>query len=291
MNDKTYLARWSRGQMDDKALSALEGVDAPPIYRQILTATDALKVAVPESLEWETFTKKCKSKAPVKPLYSRVIWSVAASVLLLIGISTYFMSARTLTAEGKITYFTLPDGSVAQLNPGAVLKYTVNYGWWNRDVQVNGDVIFTVKTGAPFRVHTTEGEVAVLGTVFRVLAFKNYFEVRCKEGTVAVSHKEEKIKLEAGSGYSSISKKNSSNKIGYFDAEEGLYYNEFPLNHLITVVEQVYGMEIRLNTSKPYYFTGILPLTDKKAALQVLTEPFALEFTVLADGSIEIEAP
>lgn len=277
--------------MNDTELEEKEGAEAVRLYRQILKASDTLIIPEPKHLTWEIFSKKRKAKTFIKPFNTQLIWSVAASLLLLLGISSYLTSTRTVTAGGNLEHFDFSDGSMVQLSPGTVLKYKRHYGWWNRVVTLEGDGIFTVKAGKPFRVTTTEGQVEVLGTVFRVLVFKDYFEVRCKEGTVAVSHKKEKIRLEGGIGYNSITQKIIPNETGHFDSEKGLYYNALPLTHVVAVAEQAYGINIILKTSKTYYFTGRLPLTDKEAALQVLTVPFALEFKTLADGRIEIESP
>ena len=279
MKQNNYLAQWSQGFEKDETVENLDGVHALKLYKKILRSTESIKLDLPNSLEWENFSRKLPKKASIKKLNTRLILSMAASLVFLIGLFFYFTAEEIITAQGLIKQIELPDGSLAKLNPGSSIELKRTFGWWNRNINMKGDVVFSVKKGKPFNVHSLEGKVEVLGTVFRVISFENYFGVSCKEGRVAVTHENKSIRLGAGNAYNGITQTVTSQNFGKFDKSEGLYYNSTPLSYITFVMEQVYGISIELHTSKPYYFTGLLAVDNKQEALYVLTETFSLQIS------------
>jgi len=291
MNRNNYLARWSQGFEKDETLENLEGQDALKLYKKILKSTESIKVDFPTSLEWENFSRKLPKKTSIKKLNIRLIWSMAASLVLLFGLNLYFTAEETITAQGLIKHIELPDGSLAKLNPGSSIDFKRTFGWWNRNINMKGDVVFSVQKGIPFNVHSSEGKVEVLGTVFRVISFENYFAVSCKEGRVAVTHENKRLGLGAGNAYNNITRTVTSQNFDKFEKNEGLYYESTPLAYLVFVMEQVYGISVELFTSKPYYFTGVLPIKDKEEAFQILAETFSLQIKAYQNGNIDIVEP
>ena len=209
----------------------------------------------------------------------------------IIWIEFNFTAEETITAQGLIKHIELPDGSLAKLNPGSSIDFKRTFGWWNRNINMKGDVVFSVQKGIPFNVHSSEGKVEVLGTVFRVISFENYFAVSCKEGRVAVTHENKRLGLGAGNAYNNITRTVTSQNFDKFEKNEGLYYESTPLAYLVFVMEQVYGISVELFTSKPYYFTGVLPIKDKEEAFQILAETFSLQIKAYQNGNIDIVEP
>ncbi len=100
----------------------------------------------------------------------------------------------------------------------AVLEPTAHVAWKSPDdvEQSAGSVFYRVERGGPFRVHTPAGDVAVLGTCFRVTLRKDDMNLRdlksgsigaavslaaivvVYEGKVAVSHAGQSVELAAG---------------------------------------------------------------------------------------------
>ena len=128
--------------------------------------------------------------APVKRIGYR--WVAAASVIVLAGLAVLFsgklekkpaplaktpvtttpVAARqTLSNSGAAARsYSLPDGSVARLTPGSSLGFDSGFTGPRRDIQLNGDAVFTVTHDGsrPFTVHTKDIAVTALGTVFGV---------------------------------------------------------------------------------------------------------------------------
>lgn len=147
------------------------------------------------------------------------VWRVAAAaaaVALFVGLSItagVVTSNRNLSriAEktmefsvpvGQRVNVKLPDGTSVTLNSGATLKYPSVFLDGTRDVYVRGEAMFDVAHDAahPFIVHTSEGTVEALGTVFCVKAFENMhvFYTALLEGAVRVTSSGDQVILSPG---------------------------------------------------------------------------------------------
>jgi ferric-dicitrate binding protein FerR (iron transport regulator) len=112
-------------------------------------------------------------------------WKIAASILLLAGVSllSYFTGKRSIectvsyyevnTPKGSKTQLTLPDGTKIWLNAGSKLIYPNKFIHNQREVSLEGEGYFEVAKDArhPFIVHTSDINIRVLGTVFNVKSY------------------------------------------------------------------------------------------------------------------------
>jgi transmembrane sensor len=141
-----------------------------------------------------------------------VIWRVAASVVLLIGLgwwgyraipaqpvaSTAYQqlverSALPLLEEANHTdqpqLITLPDGSTVRLGKNSSLSYPAEFDESERVVYLSGEAYFEVKKNpaAPFLVYANELVTKVLGTSFTVQAHEKQQDVTVVVHTGKVS--------------------------------------------------------------------------------------------------------
>jgi len=119
----------------------------------------------------------------IVPLKSRKIWwSVAAAVLVMIGLGSIFFAEQKpesvvyaqayRTNAGERKKVTLPDGSTVWLNSKSILKLDKHFNKNNRLVWLQGEGFFDVThSNKAFKVQTTEFEINVLGTAFNVKAY------------------------------------------------------------------------------------------------------------------------
>ncbi len=132
----------------------------------------------------------------------------AAAIIIFIistSISTYYifsgynsksnaLSYETIVPQGSQTKIILPDGTIAWLNSGSILKYNNSYGNENRTVYLTGEGYFEVQKNPkkPFFVYANKIKVKVLGTVFNVSAYadENSVVVNLLKGKVDVSLEE-----------------------------------------------------------------------------------------------------
>lgn len=128
------------------------------------------------------------------------LWRWAAAAVLISGFTAYFFrdavfyqNHRTGYAENRT--LTLPDGSTVALHPNSGLKMLRwGFGWFNRDVALEGEAGFVVTHQVdhqPFTVHTPDnGKVTVLGTEFFVYTREKGTQVVLSKGKVQISSPE-----------------------------------------------------------------------------------------------------
>jgi len=149
-----------------------------------------------------------QSEAPIRASRSKVIrmyrWTVAAAVVLLIGLGRYFWvnfhHASSLadnvisTARGEQREVILPDGSHVWLNSASSIRWAVPFNEKERSVELSGEAFFDVQHAGkvPFLIHSGAITTTVLGTSFDVTAYPH-------QKNMTVSVQSGKVKVEAGS--------------------------------------------------------------------------------------------
>jgi transmembrane sensor len=139
-----------------------------------------------------------------RPIFMQSLIRIAAILIFALSISVsgyYFftdlggrdtmMTYETIVPLGSQTKIVLPDGTIAWLNSGSILKYSNNYGSEDRTVYLNGEGYFDVQKNPkkPFFVYANDIRVKVLGTVFNVRSYSDEATVKVDllEGKVDVS--------------------------------------------------------------------------------------------------------
>jgi transmembrane sensor len=133
---------------------------------------------------------------------NRRIWMKIAAALVLVcclGLVWLWVNKTTQTGDGFIetvnkngikSTLLLPDGTKVWLAGDSKIKYPKKFSENNRNVYLNGEAFFEVErdTLKPFIVHTSYGEVTVLGTSFNVTAYEADKEVITAVATGKVSY-------------------------------------------------------------------------------------------------------
>ncbi|MEZ2441146.1 FecR family protein [Chitinophaga sp. RCC_12] len=83
--------------------------------------------------------------------------------------------AESYNPNGQRSKIMLADSSVVYLGAGSRLKYPENFSGDTRDIYLYGEAFFEVtkEKHKPFTVHTGDVQTKVLGTSFKIEAFKN----------------------------------------------------------------------------------------------------------------------
>lgn len=106
------------------------------------------------------------------------------------------------TPKGESFSFILPDGSEVWLNSSTKLKIPANFNTKGRDVFLEGEAYFDVahNTQKPFKIHSGNDVVKVLGTVFNIKAYskEKYTYTTLLRGSVLVTSPENKTTLVPG---------------------------------------------------------------------------------------------
>ncbi|MDR1203203.1 MAG: FecR family protein [Tannerellaceae bacterium] len=97
---------------------------------------------------------------------------------------------ETVVPFGSQTKIMLPDGSIAVLNSGSILKYPLSFGKKERDVFLEGEGYFEISKdqSKAFQVYAGEVKVRVTGTKFNICSYQEdqSIEVNLIEGSVDV---------------------------------------------------------------------------------------------------------
>jgi len=100
-------------------------------------------------------------------------------------------SCLITTPLGSITHLVLPDNSQVWLNAGSTLTYLQSFDRKKREVKLQGEAYFKVKSdkSKPFIVNTGQYAIKALGTSFNVKAYPedNYISTTLVEGTIHVN--------------------------------------------------------------------------------------------------------
>ncbi|MVM33018.1 DUF4974 domain-containing protein [Spirosoma sp. HMF4905] len=186
------LAKYLKGDCTDEERALLDQWYASLDSEVELPATDAEKKQL-LAKNWQALAARTVKTAPVKRLRFNPYWVAAAVVVLIGGLSWYFLSQSVieLPTQGervseiqssfteRVNTSALPervvlsDKSVVTLQPGSKLRYPITFASTKREVTLVGEAFFEVQKNPhkPFLVYSHDLITKVLGTSFRIKAY------------------------------------------------------------------------------------------------------------------------
>ena len=277
MDKSTYLASWIEGTLSDLDLENLEGKESLKRYIKVKEVSSELEIGIPENLHWEVFEKQLPEKRELQKKNLNWVYSIAASFIVLVGISSFILSKKIYTSPNSFNQVELSDGSIVQLSPGATLKHQRSFNLINRKLKLTGEAYFQVEKGSPFIIDSPNGNVEVVGTAFKIIDTGDFFTVICTEGKVKVTHREKTYFLTKGLSFSSISKGVYQIDLNKYTDLSTSYYNKIPLDYVVNLVSKLYNINIQISSLKNNYFTGTIDLKDQEKALRSISLPFSFK--------------
>ncbi len=224
-----------------------------------------------EKVDVEEDWTKVRSRMAFLPRSKRIplksyALRIAAILILALGL-TYFLTQvlnkseiynpeyyEIASADG-IREVELPDGSVASLNKSSKLFRNSDFGKSNRDVILEGETFFKVSENKdlPFKIHSMNSTVEVLGTSFNVKTDTDLIVVSVMTGKVAFYLNEDnKNRLELNPENSGtlniktgILKQQESfdpNLIAWYTKE--FVFRNIPLNDVCDIIADYYELEL-----------------------------------------------
>lgn len=187
------------------------------------------------------------------------------------------------TGNGETRALVLPDGSKVWLNENSTLHYPKTFAGDHRELQLNGEAYFEVTKDKhkPFRVHSRNMDVQVLGTKFnfRSLNGEKTAEASLIEGEVKVegNHNEGAITLSPGQKVE-LNLTTRSMKVSQTDAVVDAVWHDnlIPLDQadafrIAEVLEKLYGVDIILSPDidRTATYSGVL---QKKETIEEVME-------------------
>lgn len=296
MEKEYYIKKWLNGTLNEAEIAEFEKSDDFHTFKKLSESLSAFKSPnydVSEEL------KRFHDKNPKRIKEVRMSWFVPmlriAAVLVLITISFFYfyLNAKTSlsTMAGEKSNITLPDDSKIELNAFTSISYKKRLWNMSRKVVLDGEAYFKVAKGSKFDVETASGIVSVLGTQFNVKNRNNYFEVVCFEGLVEVNSGDENEKLAPGHSFRIINgvvhKSENIEEISPSWVNNISSFQSVPFSQVIQEFEIQYDVKVKpqdINLNQ--LFTGKFIHNDQKLALQSISIPLNLKYTLTEENQI-----
>ena len=215
------------------------------------------------------------SPKKIKPFWQGEWLKYAAVLFLVMGIGYYMLlSDRSIKPEavafleynnplGQRSVLTLTDSTVVYLGAGSWIRLPQKFTGNTREITLEGEAFFQVKKDPahPFIIHTGLVQTRVLGTSFKIEAFRGrLLSVSVATGKVRVERKEEfnghKLSslavLTPGYKvlYDEITKKAAASGVIITDLEQwkdgGLVFNGLRLDEVAMILERQYNVKITI---------------------------------------------
>ncbi len=183
--DDTFLGRWLAGELSEEERIAFEKTGA---YKQFDIINKEVQLLEGPNIDTEKALEVVRQKLQMTPQKRKVIslWkSIAVAAILIVSAGMFLNSSKTHTTTiGETQTITLADGSIINLNANSSLSYKRFFWKDNKAVNLTGEGYFTITKGKGFKVNTSKGSIAVLGTEFNIKD-RTDFKVMCYKGKVS----------------------------------------------------------------------------------------------------------
>jgi len=327
--DRELLIRYINDKCTAEELSRVQQFLQNPQWQQALenllredySLMDHQQADETDLEKWnQEFRDKYFKQPPVR--FLRTAWiGYAATLLVMLGIGGYFLNIPTIKTDhtlatvaviiektnprGVRSKIMLPDSSVVYLGAGSSISFPERFAAKERTLNLRGEAFFEITKNPkrPFVIHTGEIQTTVLGTSFKITAFKdNPISVEVTTGKVRVARKEhtkvaELAVLTPGEGV--VWDKKNAKEI-HTDistvkawAKGEISFKNRSLSQIAAELENAYDVKISFaqsaNPHKRFSLSvdGTAPLTD---ALDIICNTAHLEYHINANRRITISS-
>lgn len=218
------------------------------------------------STAWSKVTielnRSFKEERPSRQLSPRFYYSIAASVVfILTAVLTFYftripqVSDIIVSTKDTTRRIDFADNSLAVLYHNSTLSYPKTFDGQTREVHLaTGEAFFKVvpNKAKPFIIHTSVGEIKVVGTAFNVVANNGHLEVGVNEGSVLLYTEDDSVMIEAGStgevnaDDQSIAVKQTIDPNVWGYATNIFTFKDTPLREVISSIQKAYPYTIQV---------------------------------------------
>ncbi|WP_214226702.1 FecR family protein [Pedobacter sp. B4-66] len=161
-----------------------------------------------------------------------------------------------VNANGQRVQIRLSDSSIVYLAGGSKLRYPSRFTGNTREISLEGEAFFEIAKNRkkPFIIHTGDVRTLVVGTSFRINAFKDKpFLVEVATGKVRISHQQgnHENQLATLTPGQSMLWKNNHAVLGEINADDvsewkngRLVFNGATLKEIVSVFERLYNVDV-----------------------------------------------
>lgn len=294
-------------------------IDTPQGHRELeeLLMTDWEDFA-PENAkdgvatEWqERLTKRTEKKSGTFSMLRQSWIGYAAAVILVAGFGFYFFNRETrsladsqqvkmiekFNPSGTRSILTLSDSSVIYLGAESRIQFPEHFTGAKREVSLEGEAFFEISHNRekPFIVRTGNVETQVLGTSFKIEAFKDrQLTVSVATGKVSVGYKEDRtlasLAILTPGKIVRWNPSDSSTEISAIPIEdvknlknENLAYTDARLDRIAQDLGRWYNTKIVINDPKMTAYRLSITINGKapiNGALDAITAATGLQYRI-----------
>lgn len=245
---------------------------------------------------WDKLQKRIDAKPATKKgkeiNFNFILGSVAASLVFIvvlylgmfkIGRFSPDIKSNTLQAQTVV----LPDSSIMIVNSNSCAKFHYNKFTGNRNIQMNGEVFFDVRSGKNFQVDFKGGNISVLGTKFTVVAYNSEFlYVECYEGEIDFKHNRSTYRIKKGEGMKvndqQVSKPYVIDNNSFNERINGVYYwDRISLGELAFFIGERFNYRIIIDKEiEKRNFSGKLDLSELNNGLNIVSFAMDLSYSI-----------
>lgn len=248
-----------------------------------------------------------------RTIYRRLVYGVAASVLLVACIALFWKNGQppllpeveqvvSVAKRGQKKTVILPDGTKVKLNAESELSFPSKFEAGIRQVSLLGEAFFEVKRdiNAPFVIKSGEMETTVLGTSFNVRAYPG-------EATKSVTVATGKVRVSTSRGLAPVELevseqallstgadafvKQSVNLQSFLDWKDGvLRFDDVSVSSAAKIIERWYGVDIDLQSTvaDECYFTASFENESMQNVLKSIKLIKGIGYEIMEDKKVII---
>ncbi|CAM1341159.1 FecR family protein [Tenacibaculum amylolyticum] len=285
MERAVLIKKWLDNDLNSEELKLFEALDD---YDELIKLSKGLQHFKAPDIDTDQMLISLldKKRAPKNKIRKMWIPLSRIAAILVIGFSLfyYYLFANKETtvkalASEKITTL-LPDTSEVLINAMSEISFNEKTWLQKREINLKGEAYFKVAKGEKFKVLTSKGTVAVLGTEFNVKNRGSDFEVICYEGLVMVTYNSKNFELSAGDSFKSgilLNNKTTASAPSWINNET--HFSSEPLQKVINELERQYNVNVKtagIDTNQ--LITGKFIHDDLDIALKAITLPLNITY-------------
>ena len=288
MKREDLIQKWLNHNLNSQELEAFKQLeDFEELTRLDFALQQFKPVDFESDIELEKLNLTLKNKHKKQNNWRKPFLRIAAILAICLGSFYYTTTLDTniATKFAEKENIVLPDNSQVKLNAKSTLAFNKNSWKDNRNLDLTGEAYFKVAKGSKFTVHTSVGDISVLGTEFNINTRNNLFEVICYEGSVKVAHANTIRILKPGESFlildnKLVDKPKIRDTSPTWITNESTFYS-MPYTQVIAELERQYNVTFSVNDiDTNQLFTGSFTHNNLDIALQVITTPFNLAYTI-----------
>ncbi len=303
MKNSNLYSRWLRKEASEDETARLKASGEMDVLEKIIAETDTWSLPELTVQSYEQLKERLSEKREAKVITlknSTNLWkySVAASFLLMVvTISILLFFNKTITRQsfaGQQVKVTLPDQSTVVLSGASSITYSEGSFMEKRNIVFEGSGYFEVVKKGDFNVTFDNGTVKVLGTRFTILQGKTMATIKCFEGKIMVTDKNNaKNVLTVGKGIRLLELKpllfDLTEENSKWTKNESVF-NESPLMEVIEALSIHYDVAIeteKIDLKRNY--SGKFVHNDLTTALNMVFAPMGIKYSKEAPKSEKVK--